>query len=379
MADVTRTAEVDPIPLTDLAELGTASGRAVSIFLPTARAGAEVRENPIRAKSLIKDAETRLKAHGVAQEESDEILGPLVALLEDDAYWQRLSDGLALFASKGFWRAYRLSTDVAEAVHVSDRFAVRPIVPAAVGDGEFLVLAGSQNKVRLLEGTASTIRELDLGSIPSSIDDMAGDTQPPSHQQQRFSAGAGAGPGANRAGGGMVHSHGTGAEVGDVQREKFLRQIAKGLQEALRPNDRRPVVLAAVTEHLPQFRGYLNYEHLVDEVAAGNPDALSPAELHERAWAVVRPAMQRQSDAVAERFGDAIGAGRALAGGGSDILHAAREGRVETLLLTRRRCTAEHGPDDLDTAVGQVLATSGSVVVVDSLPKDVAEGAILRF
>ncbi|MBB0994911.1 hypothetical protein G6015_11740, partial [Dietzia sp. SLG510A3-40A3] len=67
------------------------------------------------------------------------------------------------------------------------------------------------------------------------------------------------------------------------------------------------------------------------------------------------------------------------AGGGSDILHAAREGRVETLLLTRRRCTAEHGPDDLDTAVGQVLATSGSVVVVDSLPKDVAEGAILRF
>jgi len=120
--------------------------------------------------------------------------------LEDDAYWQRLSDGLALFASKGFWRAYRLSTDVAEAVHVSDRFAVRPVVPAAVGDGEFLVLAGSQNKVRLLEGTASTIRELDLGSIPSSIDDMAGDTQPPSHQQQRFSGAAGAGPAA-RAGG----------------------------------------------------------------------------------------------------------------------------------------------------------------------------------
>lgn len=379
MADVTRTAEVDPIPTTDLAELGTATGRAVSIFMPTARAGAEVRENPIRAKSLIKDAEAQLKAHGATQEEADDILGPLVALLEDAAYWQYLADGLAMFASAGFWRAYRLTKDFPEVVHVSDRFAVRPIVPAVVGDGEFLTLAVSQNKVRLFEGTAATIRELDLGSIPSSVDEIAGDTQPPSHQEQRYSGAAGAGPGANRAGGGMVHSHGTGAEVGDVQFDKFLRQVADGLNEVLRPNDTRPVVLAAVAEYLPQFREFLDYEHLVDEVAAGNPDALSPAELHERAWDVVRPVMGEQADADAERFGDAIGAGRALAGGGSDILHAAREGRVDTLLLTRRRCTADHGPEDLDAAIGHVLATSGSVVVVDTLPQDVAEGAILRF
>ncbi|MCT1434482.1 baeRF3 domain-containing protein [Dietzia maris] len=379
MADVTRTAEVDPIPLTDLAELGTTSGRAVSIFLPTARGGAEVRENPIRAKSLIKEAEAQLKAHGASQEESDEVLGPLVTLLEDDAYWQHLADGLALFAAEGFWRAYRLATDLPETVHVSDRFAVRPIVPAAVGDGEFLVLAVSQNKVRLLEGSAATIRELDLGSIPASVDDMAGDTQPPPHQQQRFSSGAGAGHSGHTAGGGVVHSHGTGAEVGDVQLEKFLRQVAQGLEEVLEPNDRRPVVLASVAEYHPQFREYLNYEHLVDEVAAGNPDALSPGDLHERAWKLVEPAFGRRAEDDAERFGDAIGADRAVVGGGSEILKAAQEARVERLLITRRRCAADHGPDDLDTAVGQVLATSGSVVVVDSLPKDVAEGAILRF
>ncbi|MDV8002209.1 hypothetical protein [Rhodococcus sp. IEGM 1408] len=371
MADVTRTAEVDPITTDDLAQLGTTTGRAVSIFLPTARGGAGVRENPIRARALIKDADAGLRANGASAEEATEILRPLVALLDDDEFWRHLADGLALYASKGFSRAYRVTENFPEIVHVSDHFAVRAIAPAAVGDGEFLVLAGSQNKVRLLEGTAATIRELDLGSIPSSIEDMAGDTQPPPHQQQRFGAGAG--------GGGVVHSHGTGAEVGDVQLEKFLRQVAQGLQEALRPNDRRPVVLAAVTEHLPQFRGYLNYGHLVDEVVAGNPDALSPGDLHGRAWAVVQPAMQKKADADAKRFGDAIGAGRSIAGGGSDILRAAREGRVDTLLVTRRRCAADHGPDDLDSAIGHVLATSGSVVVVGTLPKDVAEGAILRF
>ena len=204
MADPIRTAEADPIPYADLTELGGTTGRAVSIFLPTARGGAEVRENPIRAKSLIKEAEALLRAHGASEEETAEILGPLVTLLEDDPYWNSMADGLAMFAAKGIWRAYRLTTDLPEAVHVSDRFALRPIVPAAVGDRTFLVVAVSQNKVRLLEGTATTIRELDLGSIPSSVDDMAGDTQPPPHQQQRFSAGAGAGHAGSTAGGGIV-------------------------------------------------------------------------------------------------------------------------------------------------------------------------------
>ena len=379
MADVTRTAEVDPITTVDLAELGTATGRAVSIFLPTARGGAEVRENPIRAKALMKDADAMLRANGATGEEADQILAPLVALLEDDEYWRYLADGLALYASQGFWRAYRVATEFPEIVHVSDHFAVRPIVPAAVGDGEFLVLAASQNKVRLLEGTAATIRELDLGSIPSSVDDMAGDTQPPPHQQQRFSAGAGAGSGPRSSGGGVVHSHGSGAEVGDVQLEKFLRQIAHGLDATLPPNDRRPVVLAAVGEYHPMLREHLSNGHLVDEVASGNPDARSPADLHAAAWAIVEPVLRSRAQDDAERFGDAIGAGRSIAGGGSDILHSAREGRVDTLLVTRHRCSADHGPDDLDAAIGHVLDTSGAVVVVDSLPRDVAEGAILRF
>lgn len=371
MAHVTRTAEVDPITRSDLAELGTATGRAVSIFLPTARSGAEVRENPIRAKALIKDAESQLTANGATADEAAAILGPLVALLEDAEYWQYLADGLALYACEGFWRAYRVAADLPEVALVSDRFAVRPVVPVAVGDGEFLVLAVSQNKVRLFEGTGSTISELAIGSIPSSVDEIDGEAQPPPHQQQRFAAGA--------AGAGVVHSHGTGAEIGDIQLRKFLRQVARGLDAELRPKEHRPLVLAAVNEYHSMLREHLSYEHLVDGVAAGNPDASSPGDLHAAAWAVVQPVLRSRADGEAERFGDAIGAGRAIVGGGTDILLAAREGRVDTLLMARRRCEIGNGPDDLDAATGHVLATSGAVVVVESLPQDVAEGAILRF
>ena len=369
MADITRTAQADSITTTDLAELGAVTGRAVSIYMPTARAGAEVRENPIRAKALIKDAEAALKANGAGEEETAEILGPLVALLEDTEYWQYLADGLALYAAKDFWRAYRLTIDFPEVAHVSDRLAVLPVVSAGVHEDDFLLLALSQNKVRLFEATFATMREIELGSIPSAMEDTDGGTTPPPHHQQGFAAG----------GTGMLHSHGTGAEVGDVQLDKFLRQVAQGLSEVLEPNDRRPVVVASVAEYLPALRDHLDYAHLLDDTVTGNPDATRPDELHERAWAIVHPALRARAEAEAERFGDAIGAGRAIAGGGSDILHAARDGRVDTLLLTRRRCTADHGPDDLDSAAGQVLATSGRLVVVDTLPKDVAAGAILRF
>lgn len=231
------------------------------------------------------------------------------------------------------------------------------------------MLAASQNKVRLFEATRARIRELDLGEIPSSIDDISGDTQPPPHQQQHFGAG----------GTGVMHSHGTGAEVRDIQLEKFLRQVAQGVDAELQPTERRPLVLAAVNTYHSTVREHLSYAHLVDEVAAGNPDASSPGDLHAAAWAIVEPVLRARAAGDAERFGDAIGAGRSICGGGSDILHSAREGRVDTLLLTRHRCAADHGPDDLDSAIGHVLATSGSVVVVDTLPTDVSEGAITRF
>ena len=369
MTDATRTAEVDRITTADLTELGTASGPAVSIFLPTARGGAEVRENPIRAKALIKEAEARLRANGAAQETADEILAPLVALLEDDMYWQQLADGLALYACQGLWRAYRVTTDFPEVVHVGERFAVRPIVPAALGDGGFLLLALSQNKVRLFEATSATIRERALGTIPASMDDADGESRPPAQHQQSFAAG----------GGGMVHSHGTGAEVGDVQLEKFLRQVADGLDRETGPTERRPLVLASVREYHSALRDHLSYGHLVDDVVAGNPDDSAPGALQETAWPVVEPVLRARAEDAAERFGDAIGAGRSIAGGGTDLLHAAREGRVDTLLLTRGRCAADRGPDDLDAAIGHALDTSASVVVVDALPQDVSEGAVLRF
>src|SRR5699024_12281166 len=124
----------------------------------------------------------------------------------------------------------RVTTDFPEIVHVGERFAVRPIVPAALGDGGFLLLALSQNKVRLFEATSATIRERALGTIPASMDDADGESRPPAPHQQSFAAG----------GGGMVHSHGTGAEGGDVQLAKLRSQGADAADGEGGPAERPP-------------------------------------------------------------------------------------------------------------------------------------------
>lgn len=229
MAEITRTAEADSITATDLAELAAVTGRAVSIYMPTARGGAEVRENAIRAKALIKDAEAGLKANGATEDEATEILAPLVALLADDDYWQYLADGLALYAAPGFWRAFRLTIDFPEVTHVGDRLAVLPVVSAAMHQDDFLLLALSQNKVRLFEGTFSTMREVELGTIPASLEEIEGETTPPPHQQQHFAGG-----------GGVMHSHGTGAEVGAYRSRNSCARSRTGSPSRSNPTTAGP-------------------------------------------------------------------------------------------------------------------------------------------
>src|SRR5205823_9224741 len=48
----------------------------VSIFLPTHRAGQEIRQDPIRLKNLAKQAETRLISAGLRAVKAREILAP---------------------------------------------------------------------------------------------------------------------------------------------------------------------------------------------------------------------------------------------------------------------------------------------------------------
>src|SRR5215207_5960712 len=99
-----------------------ADGTAVSIFLPTHRLPSESRQDPIRLKNLLDEAEDRLATVGLRSPQVREVLAPGRELLDQGWFWSHQSDGLALFLAPGFARNYRLAVDLPELVVVADRF-----------------------------------------------------------------------------------------------------------------------------------------------------------------------------------------------------------------------------------------------------------------
>ena len=83
-------------------------GRHVSVFMPTIQRGAETQQNPIRCKTLLRQAEAQLLACGLPPREAQDLLHPAQELLSDQPFWQRQRQGLALFLAPDMFRAYRV-------------------------------------------------------------------------------------------------------------------------------------------------------------------------------------------------------------------------------------------------------------------------------
>ncbi len=145
------------------------TGPLISISLPTERVGSETRQNPIRFKKLLRDAEDRLARSGVRAAETQQLLDPARRLLDDAPFWQRQGEGLVVYLSPKQFRHYRLPFKADELVAVGERFYIKPILRALVGSRRFYILALSQKKVRLLESTQGSAREVAVKEIPASL------------------------------------------------------------------------------------------------------------------------------------------------------------------------------------------------------------------
>jgi len=313
-------------------------GPVVSIYMPTVRAGREVNQNVIRFKNLIKDATRKVEAQLAGHSAIQKRLNDARRLQSDDEWWQHQSDGLALFFSADRFDCFRLPLQFEEMAHVRDRFHVRPLIRLLQGDGRFYLLAASQNRVRLFRGSHFSIDELDPANLPAdlrsalNIDEYTDSLQ---HHSVPWSvSGAGA-----DAGGGAVF-HGQGGADPDVKKKdeimRFFQRINAALQNYF-GGAYAPLVFAGVEYLFPIFRETCHYNHhLIEEPLTGNPDDLSAAELHRRAWQVVEPRFLSERDAALKELEKLRGGERATLQLEQVIL-AARQGAVDKLLLASDR------------------------------------------
>lgn len=366
-------------------------GLCVSIFMPTHRAGEQTRQDPIRLKNLIREAQRQLISAGLTSKETKELLKPVKELLREAFFWQHQNDGLAIFSSAGLFRYYRLPLSFDELVVVTRRFHIKPLLPLLTSDGRFYILALSQNKVRLVEGTRYTASEVALEDVPESLADTL---RYDSERNIQLHTAAPVGKGGQSA---IFHGHGDGIDDAKTNILKYFRQIDAGLGELLQ-GERAPLILAGVDYLLPVYAKANTYSYLLDDGVTGNPEELSTEELRNRAWAIAEPCFTKERTEASARYQQFSGTQQAS----SDpmkVVPASYHGRIEMLFVAvgvqswgtfdmERGQIALHqqevqsGDEDLlDFAAIHTLLNGGVVfaVALEQMPDKANVAAVFRY
>lgn len=382
----TRTIHLSPkhFRAEDLKQLLAAStAPCISIYLPTHRAHPGSKQDPVRFRDLVGEAESLL-AKGPAPRDASRIVEPLRAL-ESHAHWEHSLDGLAVFLSPTVHAVYRLPLAVPERVVVANSFHVKPLMRFLGSNRRYFVLAVSQNAVSLYEGSPFGAGAVELGSLPGGLRDALGI---PDH---------------DRAFGGhgvptdfIFHGRGPGREETKETLLKYFRAIDKALREYLH-DERAPLILAAVRYYHSIYREANTYPFLLPDGLDGNFERVNGEQIHEAAWPIVKRAFDEQVDNWVGRY-------KALAGTGlatdaiEEIALAAIGGRVRCVLaaegeslwgqldrstgaVTRHAKQLEPDDDVLDDICEESLKRGAEVLVIPraSMPTEGPIAALFRF
>ena len=382
---------MDLLTQKDIQELAEteANGTHVSLFMPTHRYGSGVQADQLRWKNLISGVETIL-SDTMRRPDIEALLQPAKDLQSDAMAWQYMSDGLAMFLRPGWSQSYRIPAPLPELATAGDHFITGPLMHLLSGDEHYLLLALSQNEVRLMDGSRHTVVQVELDEVPTSLEDVIEPRDPRSNTVTRPSS-------SGTRGRAVFYGHGTGDDsAGEADLTRFFRQVATGLHDVLRGQS-APLVLVGLDASVAAYRDVNEYGNTLDEAVIRNPDNLSPEELHAVAWPLVEAQLRDDRSALINRFHELHGTGRVTSDPAA-VREAAEQGRVDTLFVRAHPWCWERvsgdelavvnlGTDDryaecelLDAAAVDTLANGGQVHATSQQVVDDSEvAAILRY
>lgn len=306
----------------------------ISLYQPTHRSFPEREQDPIRFKQLVRRIESELKERA-AQADIPALLKPFLDLIDDKDFWNHNRDSLAIFATPGFFRAYRLQRSVPELVVVSDRLHVKPLLRIIQSADRYQVLCLSRDRVRLFEGNQDALDEIELApQVPRNIEQALGDQLTDKDQSGKvdgFGRASERGDAMQHAAGGLDKQ----AHI-DIDRERFFRAVDKAITLYHSRPSGLPLLLAALPENQTVFRRISHNELLVEEAISLGEGALDTESLRRKAWEAMQPRFTARVNKLLEQYRLAHGLGLA-----SDRLEeigvACMQGRVGTLLVDVER------------------------------------------
>lgn len=362
----------------------------ISLFQPTHRTFPERKQDTIRFRNLVGSIENSLK-QDYPENDVAKLLKPFNELAGNSEFWNHALDGLAVLASPGVFKVYRLQRAVPELAVVADSYHTKPLLRIVQSADQFQILALSRNEAALFQGNRDSIDEIPLGDdVPATIEEALGSELTNEHLSvSRYGGGA--------RGRAMIHGQGSKKDEIDIDTPRFFRAVDRAILEHHSRPSGLPLMLAALPEYHGKFRKISHNDQLLDVALDVHPDSLDREELRERAWAVMGPLYLEKLGKHKEAFQYAKSQGKGD-DDVSDIIKAAVEGRVATLLVdadTQLPGTINfengdvdfadlddpHVDDALDDLAELVIKRGGEVIVVPSeqMPTDSGAAAIYRF
>jgi len=311
-------------------------------------------------------------------------------LIQDNLFWQEQEQGLALFLSRDGAEHYRLPLNFEPVVVVGEHFYIKPLLPLLGDGGRFYVLALSQARPRLFQGTRYGLEEMDLEAAPAGLDQALRYDDPERRVQFHTTTRAPGGKGERPA-----SFHGQGGPEKDEKKDilRYFHKVDQAVSRLLAGQE-VPLVLAGVGYLLPLYREANTYPHLVEAGVTESMEALDPQALHTQAWEIVQPLFATARQEAAEQYKVAAHTDQA-ANTIHAVVPAAVRGQVAHLFVVigqqqwgsfdeQVQVHAEQQPGDeelLNLAASYTLLNSGAVyaVGVDEMPDETPVAAVFRY
>lgn len=294
----------------------------VTITLPTHKKGEESKQDPIRFKNLISEAERKLNKRTANTGDVEKMLKPAKELLDKPMFWSHQKDGLAVFITDDSFNVYKLPYELNEQVYVNDHFLITPLLPMTSMDGSFCVLAASRKNVRLLRCTRNVVHNITPPEMETSVSDYL-EVDP--QKQLQFHTGA-------KGQSAVYHGHNASEEDKMVVVEAFYREIEKEITKSLNDlND--PLIIVGLVENVNLYEKVNDYNRLVEDKVHYNPDELSDKALRDKGWDVVKDYFLSEMYQSLDKFSK-YGEDR-ISNNLGEIIESTVMGKSQTIFISR--------------------------------------------
>lgn len=303
----------------------------ISIYQKTSRFSTDNKKDALIFKNLIKEVEASLKEKYATKE-----IKPLMKMLNEiegqSEFWSYTLDGIALFASLDECIIYHLKRPVTTLAVVADSFHVKPLIHYFQLAQTYQILDLNGQSFQLFEASPYHLDKIELKEdIPTTMEGILGDTYTASYVTHGTYGGA-----SNQ---GTFHGHGGKKDEIEIDLKSFFRRVDSLVYEQVSRISTLPLLLLAPLEYHSLYFKLSTNGFLEKKAIAGSYDLLGKQATMKQIETYASNALNHKIKNAIERFHHLLSSNKS-SDQLNDIILAALDGRIETLLLEEDKIIA---------------------------------------